>query len=40
MVEYPGCCLVSQGAAATCVEIATEVKKYFRLKEILNFNVL
>ena len=28
------------GAEATCVEIATEMQKYFRLKDMLNFNVL
>ena len=29
-----------KGAEATCVEIASETKKYFRLKDMLNFNVL
>ena len=28
-----------KGTEATCVEIATEMKKYFRLKDLLNFNV-
>ena len=27
-------------AEATCVEIATEMKKCFRLKDMLNFNIL
>ena len=29
-----------KGAGATCVEIATEMKKCFRLKDMLNFNIL
>ena len=29
-----------KGAEATCVEIATEMKKCLRLKDMLNFNVL
>ena len=29
-----------KGAEATCVEIAREMKKCFRLKNMLNFNVL
>ena len=29
-----------KGAEATCVEIASEMKKYFKLKDMLNFNVL
>ena len=29
-----------KGAEATCVEIATEMKKCFRLKHLLNLNVL
>ena len=28
------------GAEATCAEIATEMQKCFRLKDMLNFNVL
>ena len=29
-----------KGVEATCVEIATEMRKCFRLKDMLNFNVL
>ena len=29
-----------KGAEATCVEIAIEMKKCYRLKDMLNFNVL
>ena len=29
-----------KSAEATCVMIATEMKKCFRLKDMLNFNVL
>ena len=29
-----------KGAVAPCVESATEMKKYFRLKDMLDFNVL
>ena len=29
-----------KGAEAACVKIATEMKKYSRLKEMSNFNVL
>ena len=29
-----------KGTEATCVEIASEMKKCFRLKDMLNFNVL
>ena len=29
-----------KGAEATCVRIATEMKKCFRLKDMLNFNIL
>ena len=32
--------LLIEGAEANCVEIATEMKKCFKLKDILNFNVL
>ena len=32
--------LLFKGAEATCVEISSEMKKCFRLKDILNFNVL
>ena len=28
-----------KGPEATCVEIATEMKKCFRLKDMLNFNI-
>ena len=28
-----------KGTEATCVEIATEMKKFFRLKDMLNFNI-
>ena len=35
-----GICNTLKGAQATCVEIATEMKKGFRLKEMLNFNAL
>ena len=28
-----------KGPEATCVEIATEMKKCFRLKDTLNFNI-
>ena len=31
---------VIEGAEATCVKIATEIKKSSRLKEMSNFNVL
>ena len=31
---------VAKGAEATCVKIASEMKKCFRLKDMLNFNVL
>ena len=29
-----------KGAEATCVKIATEMKKFSRLKEMSNFNIL
>ena len=29
-----------KGAEATCMELASEMKKCFRLKDMLNFNVL
>ena len=29
-----------KGPEATCVEIATDMEKCFRLKDMLNFNVL
>ena len=29
-----------KSAEATCVEIATEMKKCFKLKDMLNFNIL
>ena len=29
-----------KSAEATCVEIASEIKKCFRLKNMLNFNIL
>ena len=29
-----------KGTEATCVEIASETKKWFKLKDKLNFNVL
>ena len=29
-----------KGAESTCVEISTEMKKCFGLKDMLNFNVL
>ena len=32
--------LTIKDAEATCVEIASETKKCFRLKKMLNFNVL
>ena len=32
--------LLIEGAEATCVEIATEMIKCFKLKDILDFNVL
>ena len=35
-----GICYVIKGAEATCVEIATEMKKCFRLRDMLNFNIL
>ena len=35
-----GSCNTLKGAEATCVDIATEIKKCFRLKELLNFNIL
>ena len=31
---------VTKEAEATCVEIAIEMKKYFRLKDTVNFNAL
>ena len=31
---------VFNGAEATCVKIANEIKKCFRLKDMLNFNVI
>ena len=31
---------IFKGTEVTCVEIATEIKKYFRLNEMLNLNVL
>ena len=33
-------CYVIKGAEATCVEIATEMKKCLRLRDMLNFNIL
>ena len=35
LIEFP-----SKGAEATCVKIATKMKKSSRLKEMSNFNVL
>ena len=32
--------LALKSAEATCVEIATEMQKRFRLKDMVNFNVL
>ena len=31
---------VFKGTVATCMDNVTEMKKYFRLKDMLNFNVL
>ena len=31
--------ILIKGAEATCVEIVTEMKKCFRLKDMLNFNI-
>ena len=42
--EFKGCIPANtsrniKGAEATCVEIATEMKKCFTLKDMLNFNI-